>query len=572
MKIQFRSVRCMNFLSFGNEWTELKLDAHSTSVIMGTNGTGKSSIIIDTICYALFKRTFKKLIKEQLPNSITKKKCVVELEFDIAPDSYKIIRGIKPDVFEIYKNGDLLNQPSDTRDYQKILEKQIIRMNFTTFCQVVIIGSTKYVPFMLLTGPKRREVTEELTDLQVFSGMTAVLKTKLTNNDEQVRLLLNEKELVEEKIKLIKGHQTETKISNETLISDKLERVSETEIQINIYLADIDLYQEKCRELEETITDHSTTEGNIEKYESLSMQLRNKKDNCHKEIHFLEENDNCPVCKQMIAEDFKNETLEEKRKKHTELSTAIETLKTKINNYRERLQEINKVNRQVADIGREIMQKTMQINAWKDYIKDTLKEIELIKNQKVVDFDGNKIKDQEKRLTKIGEEYNVLIDEKNYLKAALSQLPSIKGKQLKKYIPIINQQINKYLAALEFYVNFALDENFEETIKSNDRDKFTYHSFSEGEQSRINLAILFAWRAVAKIRNSVSCSILIMDEILDSALDDAGVSDFIKILKNMESGINTFIISHKSEETFDQFDRIIRLTKDRNFSKILEEV
>ncbi|MDR3503085.1 MAG: AAA family ATPase [Legionella sp.] len=572
MQIKFHSVRIKNFLSYGNEWTELQLDSHNTSVIMGTNGAGKSTIVTDAICFALYKKAYKKLTKEQLPNNITKKKCVIELIFSIGSDVYKIIRGIKPDVFEIYKNEDLINQTSDVRDYQKdVLENQILRMNYTTFCQIVMLGSSSYTPFMELTTPKRREVIEELTDLQVFTGMTSVIKTKITDNDNQVRSIQNEKELVEEKIKLIKNHQAETQRSNDTLVEDKLDRISETEVQINIYTDDIGYYQENISKLLATIFDADNVDEKKIKYEGLISTLRNKRDILAKDIRFLDDHDNCPTCKQVIAVDFKNETISEKQKKHDELVDGIEKLRIEIAKLSTREQEINKVGKEISEIEREVFKKSMQIETWKTYIDDIKREISLIKKTKVIDVDENKIKDQENRLTFLTQEYNLLIENKNYLKSALTQLPIIKGKLLKKYMPIINKQINKYLASLEFYVNFTLDENFEETIKSSDRDKFTYYSFSEGERLRINLAILLAWRAITNMRNSISCSILILDEILDSSLDAAGVSDFIKILKNMDLGTNTFIISHKSEEVFDQFDRVIRVEKNRNFSRICEE-
>lgn len=566
--IMFRKLRWKNFLSTGNIFTELQLDKHNTTLIVGENGAGKSTIL-DALSYALFGKAFRNVNKPQLLNSITQKALVTEIEFDIGKNSYKIIRGMRPNVFEVYMNDNLLNQSAEMKDYQEILEKQILKINHKSFCQVVVLGSATFQPFMQLAAGRRREIIEDLLDLQIFTTMNTLLKEKVTLNNEKTSDILSEQKVINEKIKLIKQHLLEKQNSNDQILDEKLTRIEETQKHIEEATTRVKEINDKIVELTKQTNEADCLNRKVEKIKKLRIQLDHKVESMNDEIKFLKEHEDCPTCKQHIAEEFRDSTITEKQ-------TQIQTIQ---DNYPELIKQFEETNKQIAEIMEiqsQITENKMEqhqlktrISSWLDYASILEKEINEI-NKKTQEEDDIKIADLEKELEEFQIKFNELAEEKNILSAASYLLKDggIKARIIKQYVPVINRLINKYLSAMDFFVQFELDEEFNETIKSRFRDEFSYASFSEGEKMRINLAVLFTWRAVAKLRNSISTNLLIMDEVFDSSLDSNGTEEFMKILNQLTQDTNTFIISHKGDQLVDKFSNVIRFEKKQNFSKI----
>jgi len=566
--IMFRKLRWKNFLSTGNIFTELQLDKHNTTLIVGENGAGKSTIL-DALSYALFGKAFRNVNKPQLLNSITQKALVTEIEFDIGKNSYKIIRGMRPNVFEVYMNDNLLNQSAEMKDYQEILEKQILKINHKSFCQVVVLGSATFQPFMQLAAGRRREIIEDLLDLQIFTTMNTLLKEKVTLNNEKTSDIFSEQKVINEKIKLIKQHLLEKQNSNDQILDEKLTRIEETQKHIEEATTRVKEINDKIVELTKQTNEADCLNRKVEKIKKLRIQLDHKVESMNDEIKFLKEHEDCPTCKQHIAEEFRDSTIIEKQ-------TQIQTIQ---DNYPELIKQFEETNKQIAEIMEiqsQITENKMEqhqlktrISSWLDYASILEKEINEI-NKKTQEEDDIKIADLEKELEEFQIKFNELAEEKNILSAASYLLKDggIKARIIKQYVPVINRLINKYLSAMDFFVQFELDEEFNETIKSRFRDEFSYASFSEGEKMRINLAVLFTWRAVAKLRNSISTNLLIMDEVFDSSLDSNGTEEFMKILNQLTQDTNTFIISHKGDQLVDKFSNVIRFEKKQNFSKI----
>jgi len=555
-------------LSTGNLFTELQLDKHNTTLIVGENGAGKSTIL-DALSYALFGKAFRNVNKPQLLNSITQKALVTEIEFDVGKNSYKIIRGMRPNVFEVYMNDNLLNQSAEMKDYQEILEKQILKINHKSFCQVVVLGSATFQPFMQLAAGRRREIIEDLLDLQIFTTMNTLLKEKVTLNNEKTSDILSEQKVINEKIKLIKQHLLEKQNSNDQILEEKLTRIEETQKHIEEATTRVKEINDKIVELTKQTNEADCLNRKVEKIKKLRIQLDHKVESMNDEIKFLKEHEDCPTCKQHIAEEFRDSTITEKQ-------TQIQTIQ---DNYPELIKQFEETNKQIAEIMEiqsQITENKMEqhqlktrISSWLDYASILEKEINEI-NKKTQEEDDIKIADLEKELEEFQIKFNELAEEKNILSAASYLLKDggIKARIIKQYVPVINRLINKYLSAMDFFVQFELDEEFNETIKSRFRDEFSYASFSEGEKMRINLAVLFTWRAVAKLRNSISTNLLIMDEVFDSSLDSNGTEEFMKILNQLTQDTNTFIISHKGDQLVDKFSNVIRFEKKQNFSKI----
>lgn len=568
--IIFKKVKWKNFLSTGNLFTEVELNKGSTTLIVGENGAGKSTIL-DALSFSLFGKPFRKINKPQLLNTINNKNLLVEIEFDIGSTEYKIIRGVKPNVFEVYQNGKLLNQSAEMKDYQSILEKQILKVNHKSFSQVVVLGSATFQPFMQLTAGQRREIIEDLLDLQIFTTMNYLLKDKLVNINEKIAEHNSEKKILENKIEILKEHLIELQFNNEKLIEEKKSLISDTQNKIS-------LLAEQCIEvklvndaLKESIADETNISKKLNKLNSLKHQIQANLGVVSKEVSFFHDYDNCPTCKQQIDQEFKKQTVEEKSLKINEIEEGLKLLTEEYDKTNEKLEEIMEINSKISDKNLEINGIKTKISSLVEY-KETLEtEIEKL-NTKTVESDASKIPEVEKNLKEVEKKYYDLVDERSTLQAAATLLKDggIKSKIIKQYIPIMNKLINKYLSSMEFMCQFELDEQFNETIKSRYRDVFSYASFSEGEKMRINLAILFAWRSIAKMRNSVNTNILIMDEVFDSSLDANGTEEFMKILNNLTSDTNTFIISHKTDQIIDKFDRVIRFEKHKNFSRIKE--
>ena len=566
--IIFRKLRWKNLLSTGNVFTEIDLNKFNTTLIVGENGAGKSTIL-DALSYALFGKAFRKINKPQLLNTITQKNLVVEIEFSIGINQYKIIRGIKPNIFEVYQNDKLMNQSAEMKDYQEILEKQIIKVNHKSFCQVVILGSATFQPFMQLPSGQRRDIIEDLLDLQIFTTMNSLLKDKVLMNTVALQTKTSDKKIIEEKIKLIKEHLIEMKNNNDQLIKEKQDRINETDDKIEDLDKQYTSLKRQISTLENGLEDKNDLSTRINKLSSLKHQIEAKRAIIEKDIKFFEKHENCPTCTQAISSDFREKTVSLKQ---NEIETIDDGLTKLIEQYEQAQKNLDKVLEIQADIN-EIKMDMHALNTQKNSLLDYKERIDeeiksLGKSNK--EMDDSKVPDLEKNLKSIEKEYQELTEEKNLLNAAglLLKDGGIKSKIVKQYIPIINKLINKYLSSMEFMCQFELDEEFKETIKSRYRDIFSYESFSEGEKMRINLAILFTWRAIAKLRNSINTNLLIMDEVFDSSLDTNGTDEFLKLIKDLTSDTNTFIISHKTDQLYDKFEKVLKFEKHKNFSRI----
>ena len=567
--IIFRKLRWKNLLSTGNVFTEIDLNKFNTTLIVGENGAGKSTIL-DALSYALFGKAFRKINKPQLLNTITQKNLVVEIEFSIGINQYKIIRGIKPNIFEVYQNDKLMNQSAEMKDYQEILEKQIIKVNHKSFCQVVILGSATFQPFMQLPSGQRRDIIEDLLDLQIFTTMNSLLKDKVLMNTVALQTKTSDKKIIEEKIKLIKEHLIEMKNNNDQLIKEKQDRINETDDKIEDLDKQYTSLKRQISTLENGLEDKNDLSTRINKLSSLKHQIEAKRAIIEKDIKFFEKHENCPTCTQAISSDFREKTVSSKQ---NEIETIDDGLTKLIEQYEQAQKNLDKVLEIQADINKIKMDMhalNTQKNSLLDYKERIDEEIKSLgKSNK--EMDDSKVPDLEKDLKSIEKEYQELTEEKNLLNAAglLLKDGGIKSKIVKQYIPIINKLINKYLSSMEFMCQFELDEEFKETIKSRYRDIFSYESFSEGEKMRINLAILFTWRAIAKLRNSINTNLLIMDEVFDSSLDTNGTDEFLKLIKDLTSDTNTFIISHKTDQLYDKFEKVLKFEKHKNFSRIV---
>jgi DNA repair exonuclease SbcCD ATPase subunit len=567
--IVFKKIRWKNFLSTGNIFTEIELNKSATTLIVGENGAGKSTLL-DALSFALFNKPFRKINKPLLLNSITKKDLVVEIEFSIGSNNYKIVRGIKPNVFEVYQNGALLNQSADSKDYQDILEKQILKINFKSFCQVVVLGSASFVPFMSLPTGQRREIIEDLLDLQIFTSMNTILKQKIATNTEDLIKQEANKTIVEEKMKLVKKHLIEIQNNNEKIINEKNERIGQTNIQINELDDEYWKLENKRKDLEEKMVDEKELASSMKKLTALKHKFEAHLSSQKEQIKFFTDHDNCPTCKQEINETFKCDMVQNNQERVKELNDNLEVVAKNYVETNDKINEIMSVQSEINNTKMDIHKLTTRISSLIEYRTQLENEINTI--QKIVKEDNS---DQLNKLVDEFKEAEIVLGELHDLKqtyqavSVLLKDGGIKAKIIKQYIPIINKLINKYLSSMDFFVQFELNEEFNETIKSRFRDEFSYASFSEGEKMRINLAILFAWRAVAKLRNSISTNILIMDEVMDSSLDSNGTEEFMKVLTQLAIDTNTFIISHKTDQFYDKFTSVIKFEKHKNFSKVV---
>ena len=569
MAISFHKIRYKNLLSTGNTFTDIQLDKSSTTLIIGENGAGKSTIL-DALSFALFNKPFRKVTKGQLMNSITKRELVVEVELSVGKNHYKVVRGVKPAVFEIYMNEVLLNQDSDNRDYQEFLEKNVLKINHKSFCQVVVLGSASFVPFMQLPTGQRREIIEDLLDLQIFTRMNSVLKQRVTENTNETWQSEKDRDLIDEKIKLVKEHISEVHKNSQKLAQEKKDRIKDTADQISQLIEQKFALDKEIEDLTSRILDQESVERRIKKLSNLQHQLEAKIASLKGDINFLNDHENCPTCRQHIAEDFRAESIQKKSEDITEVDTGLQKLADEYEAANARLKELMDAQSAINNKKFERHRVLTKVDGLEDYSNKLREELDAIKKTvekpDTAKLDTLKV-DREKVSLRLAD-----LEEQTQLLGAASTLlkdGGIKSRIIKQYIPIINKLINKYLAALDFFVEFNLDENFNETIKSRFRDEFSYSSFSEGEKMRINLAILFTWRAVAKLRNSINTNILIMDEVFDSSLDSGGTEEFMKILSQLTNDTNVYIISHKTDQISDKFDNVIRFEKHRNFSRMV---
>lgn len=569
--ILFRKIRWKNFLSTGNYFTELQFDKSPNTLIIGSNGAGKSTML-DALCFALFGKPFRSVNKPQLLNSINGKDCLVEVEFDTGNKSYKIVRGIKPNVFEIWCDGIMINQEAAVRDYQEYLEKFILKLNFKSFTQIVILGSASFTPFMQLKPGDRREIIEDLLDIQIFSAMNNILKDKVQNNKDLATSKKYDIELSEQKYELQKKHIDELKQNNEEKIVEYQRDIDSSNSTISALHGEIETYSAQVQRHQLAIASKTETESKVKKLTKLESQIESNLSKFQRDISFFQNNDSCPTCRQAIALGFKEEELGLLTVKVDECTHGLSKLEEKLLEEQSKLNAIAEVQKVIQSLQIKIATNNTSITETNKYIKKLEKQIAELKVSKAnTDDSSNELKELESKLDLLKSELRELIDEKVYYDAAAGLLKDtgIKTKIIKQYLPIINKLVNKYLASFDFFVNFNLDESFKETIKSRHRDEFTYASFSEGEKQKIDLALLFSWRAVAKLKNSANTNLLILDEVFDSSLDANGTEYLMNILHMLE-GTNVFVISHKGDILQDKFRSVIRFEKVKNFSRIMK--
>ena len=568
--IIFRVVEFKNFLSTGNTPTTIRLDKDNTTLIIGDNGSGKSTVL-DALTFGLFGRAFRNIKKDQLINSVNERDCKVEVYFDIGKRKYHIIRGIKPGRFEIYCNGKMINQDASARDYQKHLEENILKLNYRSFTQVVILGSSSFVPFMQLTPAARREVVEEILDIKIFSMMNRVLKWKIKDMKEKQEDVKHQFVMTNTKINMTSDHIAFTKAKSrasktslEIKIKQNQKEVMELKEQVGQLLYEVDDWRDNVLPAQAEFKKEQTDFINVR------VKLHDNSKRMEKEIKFFNENDDCPTCEQPIDNEFKERAIERRADKMMTNACALTRMDEQIKAMDAQEELYNKKDKETRDKEVEAAKKKTSANSIDSFNTDLRKQIEELQT---IDADlveeKTKLKLYKDELKTIEREKNKLTEDNNYLTIAkqLLQDSGIKSKVIKRYLPVMNKLINSYLSALEFQVKFELDEEFKETIKSRYRDVFGYANFSEGEKMRIDLALLFTWRQIAKMKNSTNTNLLILDEIFDSSLDYNGTDEFLKILNTL-SNENVFIISHKSDLNVDKFDGLIRFEKRQNFSKV----
>ena len=567
--IHFKTIRWKNFLSTGNIFTELNLSTPGTTLIVGENGAGKSTIL-DALTFALFGKTFRNINKPQLLNTITRKELVVELEFSVQSNHYKIVRGIKPTVFEVYCNDNLVNQSAEMKDYQEVLEKNVLKINYKSFCQVVVLGSASFVPFMQLPASQRRAIIEDLLDLQVFTTMNTLLKEKVQDNTSLIQDNENDRKIVEAKIKMVREHLKEVQSKNEQFIQEKKIALADVEKKIEEARLTKSELSDVIKSKSDYLTNLGSVKNKVEKLKTLRAQMEIKTASLSKEIDFFNNHDNCPTCKQEISSEFSCEIVEKHENEIKEVESGLSQLANKYEETNAELGKILEIDKECDDLRTKASHETLKIQMFNDQVRTISKELDEAKKTSKENSDL-KVVDLEKDLTNLSNHYNILQEDKRVLNAASLLLKDggIKTRIVNQYIPVINKLINKYLSEFDLFVEFNLDEQFNEVIKSRYRDEFSYASFSEGEKQKIDLAILFTWRAVAKLRNSLSTNLLILDEVFDSSLDGNSAEDLLKILQNISRDSNVFIISHR-DTLHDKFENVIKFVKTKSFSRIAE--
>ena len=569
--ITFKQVRWKNFLSTGNTFTEIELDRNSTTLIIGENGAGKSTIL-DAMCFGLFGKGFRSISKPLLVNSVNGSGTLVEVEFEIGSKKFLVRRGIKPNIFEIYVDGKMYNQDANARDYQKHLEQQILKLNYRSFTQVVILGSSTFIPFMQLRARYRREVVEEILDIQIFSLMNLLLKGEMKTLIQDIREIEYDKSLCEEKIELQKQYIGQLKKNKDKTLKEKVELLSGNEEEIFMRQGESDLLTKENEDLIDSISDKTKLDKKLTKINDIKSTLTEKHKSHSTMINFFEQNDDCPTCEQHIDEKFKDVMIDSKQTKASELMEGLKSLEEELISTKDRLVDIKAIAKIIREKEVQIAKNKSSVDQLEKFNANLQNEMnELSQEGGVTKKDKDKLVSFEKDLVGVDASRSKLKEEMIYAEATRNMLQDtgIKTKIIKQYLPIMNRLINTYLTSMEFYVNFTLNENFEETIKSRYRDEFTYASFSEGEKMRIDLALLFTWRAIAKMKNSTNTNLLILDEIFDSSLDGTGTDEFLKILNTLE-GENVFVISLKQDILVDKFKSTIKFEKTKNFSNIME--
>ena len=570
--IIFKTVRYKNFLSTGQQFIEIQLDRAPATLVVGENGAGKSTML-DALCFGLFQRPFRNIKKDQLINSINEKESVVEVEFTVGKKDYKIIRCIKPNKFEIWCNGDMLNQDAAVRDYQKHLEQQILKLNFRSFTQVVILGNASFVPFMQLKARYRRQVVEEILDIEIFSKMNLMFREKQKSQDEVIKQADFDYQMLDSKIDTQKKHIDEISQNNLESIDTKKLEIEKSNLDIKNYQKDIDDTMIEKAKLQKQILDEAAVNTRYKKLHTMEAKLENTCSKHKKDLKFFETYDDCPTCQQAIDSAFKSQMIDKKKSKVDEIESGMQQLEKEITTTETRLKKINDTMILIREQELLVNRFQTSINEIQKYIAKINSEIEELSDEKFSSgVATGELSQLQENLTQADLDKKKYKEEKLYIDTArvLMQDTGIKTKIIKQYLPIMNQYINKNLADMDFFVNFTLDEEFNETIKSRHRDVFNYHSFSEGEKLRIDLAILFTWREIAKLKNSTNTNLLILDEIFDSSLDSSGTDEFMRILNSTMEKENVFVISHKGDTLIDKFPRVMKFEKYKNFTRMAE--
>jgi len=568
--IIFEKIRWRNLLSTGNQFTEVNLNKNSTTLIVGNNGAGKSTIL-DALCFVLFGRGFRKINKPQLINTTNEKDCLVEIEFKVNTIQWKVIRGIKPNIFEIYRNGSVLDQSSSAIDQQKWLEQSVLKMNFKSFTQIIILGSSNFVPFMQLSAASRREVIEDLLDIKIFSSMNVIIKEKIRSLKEEIKTLDLKKESVKDKVEMQKNFIDELENLGNANINANKEKIVNIDVEIGNYNEENIEISNKLNLLEKQLEEYVGATEKLRKLGSLKGKISQKVSTITKEHKFFTENTVCPTCTQSIEEEFRLNRIKSAQDNAKELQSGYKELEEAIKEEEKREHQFLNLSKEVTNLTHGISQNNIRINGLQKQIRDLESEIQTItENLANRNSEHEKLEKFKLDLQTVYDDLSGKKDLIQYHDFSYSLLKDsgVKSKIIKKYLPLINQQVNRYLQMLDFYINFTLDEEFNETVQSPIHEDFSYSSFSEGEKQRIDLALLFTWREVAKFKNSTNTNLLILDEVFDSSLDGFGTEDFIKIIRYVIKDTNIFIISHKAGMD-DRFESVLKFEKVKGFSRMI---
>ena len=567
--ITFKYARWKNFLSTGNTFTEIQLDRNPSTLIIGENGAGKSTIL-DALCFGLFGKPFRQISKGQLINTINGNGTIVEIEFETQNKNVKVVRGIKPNKFEIWVDGNMINQSANARDYQKHLEQQILKLNYRSFTQVVILGSSTFIPFMQLKSQARREVVEDILDIKIFSLMNLILKGKVKSLNADISENQYQVDLNKEKVELQEKYIEDVERNKDTILSQKATLRDGNEEEVFTRKAEAGRITEENQTLLNAMSGEDAAVEKRDKLKDIQFTIKDKHNRHEQMISFLEENDVCPTCEQDIDEAFKSKTIAQRSEQVKELTEGLLQMKIEMDKANGKLKEYKDIAKVINDNTIKLAKLNSGITELEKFNATLTEEIRQLESGDVTKTDYEKLDNLKKMCYTLDSTKSKLREDMIYFDVArnLLQDTGIKTKIIKQYLPIMNKLINTYLSSMDFFVNFNIDENFNETIKSRYRDVFSYANFSEGEKMRIDLALLFTWRAVAKMKNSTNTNLLILDEIFDSSLDASGTDDFLKILNTFNSE-NVFVISHKQDMLFDKFRNTIKFEKNRNFSKVV---
>ena len=558
--ITFEKIRFKNFLSYGNTWTELDLATHKDTLIVGENGAGKSTFL-DALSYALYMKPFRKVNNPQLVNSVNKKHLKVEVEFRVGSNGFKVCRGHAPRTFEVYQNGELLNQDAHTKDYQKILEQNILKMNYKSFTQIVVLGSRNFIPFMQLSTTDRRTVIEDLLDIQIFSVMAALLKDKIALNKNELQEIDYQLNLLDDKVKVQEDYISKVQENKDAQLLEIKEKIDETSKQIDEHKLSLDDFVSEADSLYEQCEPLESVSNRVQQFLTLEGQIEKKLTKLRKQLKFYQDNHICDTCGQEIPDDYREEKAQESNTAISETTSGLTKLEEEIQSNSERIETLKDIQNEAKAKEKQAENERTSITILEDILQGLNNEIA------EKSFEASDQEEAYARLEHLQEDIEEYKTKRVDLRRkqavfdtarTLLMDTGIKSRIIKQYVPVMNKLINKYLAAMEFFVDFNLDEDFKETIRSRHRDEFVYASFSEGEKMRIDLALLFTWRAIAKLKNSASTNILIMDEIFDSSLDTQGTDEFLKIIKELTSDTNIIIISHKTDQLLDKFSNVVR--------------